>query len=64
MRTPIFAGLAAFAVTLAAISTPAAATPGRTNAKGCHNSKTAGYHCHTKGAKATTKTKRTTGKRK
>ena len=24
----------------------ALATPGRTNAQGCHNSKKAGYHCH------------------
>lgn len=27
-------------------TSPAEATPGRTNAKGCHNSKKAGYHCH------------------
>lgn len=24
----------------------ASATPGKLNASGCHNSKTAGYHCH------------------
>lgn len=32
------------------LALPAAATSGRTNAKGCHNSKSAGYNCH--GSKA------------
>ena len=38
--------LAAVAIAALFIATNAGATPGRTNAKGCHNSKKAGYHCH------------------
>lgn len=64
MRAGIFLSLIACTVTLTVLSTPALATPGRTNAKGCHNSKTAGYHCHTPGGKAATKTKRGKGKQK
>lgn len=28
------------------LATAAHATPGRTDSKGCHNSKKHGYHCH------------------
>lgn len=28
------------------LATAAHATPGRTDAKGCHHNKKAGYHCH------------------
>lgn len=28
------------------VATAAQATPGRTDAKGCHTNKKAGYHCH------------------
>lgn len=32
--------------TLLAFTFTADASPGRTNGKGCHSSKRAGYHCH------------------
>ncbi len=35
------------------LALPVAASSGRTNAQGCHKSKSAGYHCH--GSKAATK---------
>lgn len=45
--TPVKHLLAAsIAIGLIGMTTPVDATSGRTNAKGCHNSKKAGYHCH------------------
>lgn len=36
---------------------PALATPGGLNAQGCHNSKTAGYHCHRSGGSPSSATR-------
>lgn len=53
--------LATAAAMLILTPTTAGATSGRTDAKGCHNSKSAGYHCH--GAKSAP-TKTTKAKKK
>ena len=53
--------IAAAVVAVICIAPSANATPGRTNAKGCHHSKKAGYHCH---GTAKAPTKKSKSKRK
>ncbi len=54
MKKPINSRSAAFLFVLALLGQPVVtlATPGGVNSEGCHNSKTAGYHCHPARAKA------------